>query len=91
MRPCGRAKSTLTWMGAPRRLERAPNTLQGTAARLEELSRGIAGGFVASKAAMDRFTAALPFAVCDLGKLPIRGRVDGIDAVGLHMAASAQG
>jgi len=65
--------------------------VMNTAARLEELSRGIAGGFVASKAAMDRFTAALPFAVCDLGKLPIRGRVDGIDAVGLHMAASAQG
>jgi adenylate cyclase len=64
--------------------------VMNTAARLEELSRGVEGGFVASRAAMDRFTATLPCAVRDLGRLPIRGRVDGIDAVGLNPAASKQ-
>jgi adenylate cyclase len=32
---------------------------------------------------MARFNSAPPFAVCDLGQLPIRGRADGIDVVGL--------
>jgi adenylate cyclase len=57
--------------------------VMNTAARLEALSRDVDGGFVASRAAMDRFKAALPFAMQELGRLPIRGRLDGIDAMGL--------
>jgi adenylate cyclase len=57
--------------------------VMNTAARLEELSRNVDGGFLASRAAMQRFGSAPPFAVRDLGRLPIRGRADGIDAVGI--------
>src|ERR1700730_1071693 len=57
--------------------------VMNTAARLEELSRNVDGGFLASRAAMERFSSAPPFAVRDLGRLPIRGRVDGIDVVGI--------
>ena len=63
--------------------------VMNTAARLEELSRNVDGGFLASRAAMERFKSAPPFTVRDLGRLPIRGRVDGIDVVGLGAAASA--
>ena len=57
--------------------------VMNTAARLEELSRNVDGGFLASRAAMERFNSPPPFAVRDLGRLPIRGRVDGIDVVGI--------
>jgi adenylate cyclase len=57
--------------------------VMNTAARLEELSRNVDGGFLASRAAMERFSSAPPFAVRDLGRLPIRGRTDGIDVVGI--------
>ena len=57
--------------------------VMNTAARLEELSRSVDGGFLASRAAMDRFKSVPPFAVRDLGRLPIRGRADGIDVVGI--------
>lgn len=57
--------------------------VMNTAARLEELSRGVEGGFLASRAAMQRFNSVPPFAVRDLGCLPIRGRLDGIDVVGI--------
>jgi adenylate cyclase len=57
--------------------------VMNTAARLEELSRGVDGGFLASRAAMERFSSPPPYKVRDLGRLPIRGRVDGIDVVGL--------
>jgi len=57
--------------------------VMNTAARLEELSRTVDGGFLASRAAMERFSSAPPFAVRDLGRLPIRGRADGIDVVGV--------
>jgi adenylate cyclase len=60
--------------------------VMNTAARLEELSRNVEGGFLASRAAMARFNSAPPFAVRDLGQLPIRGRADGIDVVGLAPA-----
>jgi adenylate cyclase len=60
--------------------------VMNTAARLEELSRGVEGGFIASRAAMARFNSAPPFAVRDLGQMPIRGRADGIDVVGLAPA-----
>jgi adenylate cyclase len=57
--------------------------VMNTAARLEELSRNVDGGFIASSAAMARFGSVPPFAVRDLGRLPIRGRADGIDVVGI--------
>jgi adenylate cyclase len=57
--------------------------VMNTAARLEELSRGVEGGFLASRAAMEQFRSALPVKVRNLGRLPIRGRADGIDVVGL--------
>jgi adenylate cyclase len=63
--------------------------VMNTAARLEELSRNVEGGFLASRAAMARFNSAPPFAVRDLGQLPIRGRADGIDVVGLDAPAPA--
>ena len=63
--------------------------VMNTAARLEELSRNVDGGFLASRAAMERFNSAPPFAVRDLGRLPIRGRADGIDVVGLDAPALA--
>ncbi|MBR0871459.1 adenylate/guanylate cyclase domain-containing protein [Bradyrhizobium tropiciagri] len=61
--------------------------VMNTAARLEELSRKVDGGFIASRAAMARFEAAPPFPLHDLGTLPIRGRVDGIAVVGIGAAA----
>jgi adenylate cyclase len=57
--------------------------VMNTAARLEELSRNVEGGFLASRAAIERFGPAPPFAVHDLGRLPIRGRADGIDVFGI--------
>jgi adenylate cyclase len=44
--------------------------VMNTAARLEELSRQVDGGFLASRAAMERFSSAPPFIVRDLGRLP---------------------
>ena len=52
------------------------------AARLEQLSRDVDGGFLASRAAIAQFEA-IPVPLGDLGRLPIRGRADGIDVVGL--------
>jgi adenylate cyclase len=63
--------------------------VMNTAARLEELSRGVDGGFLASRAAMERFSSVPPFAVRDLGRLSIRGRADGIDVVGIEAPALA--
>jgi adenylate cyclase len=59
--------------------------VMNTAARLEELSRGVEGGFLASRAAIEQFRSALPAKVRDLGRLPIRGRTDGIDVIGLDI------
>ena len=61
--------------------------VMNTAARLEELSRTVDGGFLISRAAMERFGPTPPFAVRDLGRLPIRGRADGIDVVGIDVPA----
>jgi adenylate cyclase len=61
--------------------------VMNTAARLEELSRNVDGGFLVSRAAMERFNSTPPFAVRDLGRLPIRGRADGIDVVGIGAQA----
>lgn len=63
--------------------------VMNTAARLEELSCGVEGGFLISRAAMERFNSVPPFAVRDLGRLPIRGRTDGVDVVGLDRPAIA--
>jgi adenylate cyclase len=63
--------------------------VMNTAARLEELSRQVDGGFLASRAAMQRFSSAPPFAVRDLGRLPIRGRADGIDVVSIDAPIAA--
>jgi adenylate cyclase len=62
--------------------------VMNTAARLEELSRNVDGGFLASRAAIERFGSAPPFAVRDLGRLPIRGRADGIDVFGIGAQVS---
>jgi len=61
--------------------------VMNTAARLEELSRKVDGGFLASRAATARFVAPPPFPLQDLGTLPIRGRVDGIEVVGIGTAS----
>ena len=63
--------------------------VMNTAARLEELSRQVDGGFLASRAAMQQFSSAPPFVVRDLGRLPIRGRADGIDVVGIDAPVAA--
>jgi adenylate cyclase len=63
--------------------------VMNTAARLEELSRNVDGGFLASRAAMERFASRPPFAVRNLGRLPIRGRADGIDVVGIGAPTAA--
>lgn len=57
--------------------------VMNTAARLEELSRNVAGGFVASRAAIDRFKANPPVPLLDLGVRDIRGKSDGIAVMGL--------
>jgi adenylate cyclase len=63
--------------------------VMNTAARLEELSRSVAGGFLASRAAMQRFSSVPPLAMRDLGHLSIRGRADPIDVVGIDAPAPA--
>lgn len=63
--------------------------VMNTAARLEELSRTVDGGFLASRAAMERSNSPPPFAVQDLGRMPIRGRIDGIDVIGVGPPAAA--
>jgi adenylate cyclase len=45
---------------------------------------------LASRAAMEQFRSALPVKVRSLGQLPIHGRADGIDVVGLDIP-TAQG
>lgn len=57
--------------------------VMNTAARLEEQSRNIEGGFVASRTAIDRFKSAPPVPLHDLGVRDIRGKSDGIAVMGL--------
>ncbi len=57
--------------------------VMNTAARLEELSRNVDGGFVASRAAIERFKTAPPVPLQDLGVRDIRGRSGGIAVMGL--------
>ena len=56
--------------------------VMNTAARLEELSRVLR---VAFSHPAQQFRSVLPVKVRDLGRLPIRGRTDGIDVVGLDI------
>ena len=55
------------------------------AARLEELSRTVDGGFLAARSAITRFEIA-PVGMRDLGVMPIRGRADAIAVMGLEVA-----
>lgn len=64
--------------------------VMNTAARLEEHSRKVDGGFLASRAAMDRFNSPPPFGVRDLGQIPIRGRADGIEVFGIGGSTSSE-
>lgn len=57
--------------------------VMNTAARLEALSRDVKGGFLVSRDAMARFSAAPPVQLEDLGPRAIRGRADSIDVLGL--------
>lgn len=57
--------------------------VMNTAARLEELSRNVDGGFVASRAAIEQFKSPLPAPLHDLGVRDIRGRSDGLAVMGL--------
>ena len=62
------------------------DTMNATA-RLEELSRTVDGGFLAARAAIERFDATSlrsPVALRDLGSMPIRGRADTIAVMGLE-------
>ncbi len=54
-----------------------------TAARLEELSRTVDGGFLVSQAAINRFGLGTPACLHDLGVMSIRGRADPIAVMGL--------
>lgn len=57
--------------------------VMNTAARLEQLSREVDGGFLASAAAIARLEDAVPSLLRARGRVPIRGRVDGMDVFGL--------
>ena len=63
--------------------------VMNTAARLEQLSREADGGFLASAAAIARLGVASSAITRGLGRVPIRGRVDGIDVFGLAADNSA--
>jgi adenylate cyclase len=58
--------------------------------RREELSRTVDGGFLASRVAMERFSSVPPFAIRNLRRLPIRGRADGIDVIGIDGGGGSQ-
>lgn len=57
--------------------------VMNTAARLEQLSRDVEGGFLASAAAIARLGDAFPNILHARGRVPIRGRADGMDVFGL--------
>jgi adenylate cyclase len=59
------------------------------AARLEELSRTVDGGFLVARAAIERFDRAPPIGLRDLGTVPIRGRIDAIAVLGLEELEAA--
>ncbi|TXJ25684.1 MAG: adenylate/guanylate cyclase domain-containing protein [Afipia sp.] len=57
--------------------------VMNTAARLEELSRNVDGGFVASRAAIEQFKSPPPVELHDLGVREIRGKSGSIAVMGL--------
>ena len=61
-----------------------------TAARLEELSRTVDGGFLASHEAVNRLGLDASTCLRSLGVMPIRGRLDAISVVGLAFANAAR-
>jgi len=63
--------------------------VMNTASRLEQLSREADGGFLASAAAIARLGAASSAMTRGLGRVPIRGRVDGIDVFGLAVGGGS--
>ena len=62
--------------------------VMNTAARLEELSRKSMAAFSPPARRWTQFSSAPPFPVRELGLLPIRGRADGIDVVGIDLPAA---
>lgn len=62
--------------------------VMNTAARLEQLSREAEGGFLASSAAIGRLDGASPSILRARGRVPIRGRADGMDVFGLAPGGS---
>ncbi|MBN8961462.1 MAG: adenylate/guanylate cyclase domain-containing protein [Rhizobiales bacterium] len=62
--------------------------VMNTAARLEQLSREADGGFLASAAAIARLGETSTAVLRARGRVPIRGRVDGMDVYGLAVGAS---
>ncbi len=63
--------------------------VMNTAARLEELSRTVDGGFLASRAAMARFNSRAAFCGSRSRPARFRGRADGIDVVGIEAPVAA--
>jgi len=63
--------------------------VMNTGARLEELSEKSMVAFWRRARRWNGSASTPPFAVRDLGRLPIRGRADGIDVIGLDAPASA--
>jgi len=57
--------------------------VMNTAARLEESSRFVEGGFVASHTAIQQFKGVLPCRLTTLGYLELRGRTQTVEAYGL--------
>lgn len=55
---------------------------------LEQLSRKVDGGFLASASAVARLGDAARAVTCERGRVPIRGRADGMDVFGLAAGGS---
>jgi adenylate cyclase len=62
--------------------------VMNTTSRLEQLSREVDGGFLASASAVARLGDAARVVTCERGRVPIRGRADGMDVFGLAAGGS---
>jgi adenylate cyclase len=60
--------------------------VMNTTSRLEQLSREVDGGFLASAPAIARLGEAARTITREQGRVPIRGRIDGMDVFGLAAA-----
>ena len=74
---------TIGETGAVKRAIVFNGDVMNTAARLEESSRHVDGGFVASRAAIERLEGVLPCELHELGNLELRGRQRAVEAFGL--------